>query len=122
MAKDLDAVDRKIVSPDSAQGRISHEEIARRVRVSRPTAARTRDRPGPSPSTFGQHRLELITTDGQSSAQQGKCKAPTDHGLEASSCFGRRFVGTVQVSDRLGLDMIVQPVGLFVLSLMPAVE
>lgn len=36
MAKDLDAVDREIVGLVSAQGRISHEEIARRVHVSRP--------------------------------------------------------------------------------------
>ncbi|MBA0052660.1 Lrp/AsnC family transcriptional regulator [Streptomyces sp. AJS327] len=36
MAKDLDPVDREIVRLVSAEGRISHEEIARRVHVSRP--------------------------------------------------------------------------------------
>lgn len=36
MAKDLDRVDREIVRLVAAQGRISHEEIARRVHVSRP--------------------------------------------------------------------------------------
>jgi Lrp/AsnC family transcriptional regulator, leucine-responsive regulatory protein len=36
MTKDLDGVDREIVRLVSAQGRISHEEIARRVHVSRP--------------------------------------------------------------------------------------
>ncbi|MEO3876030.1 Lrp/AsnC family transcriptional regulator [Nonomuraea sp. B12E4] len=36
MPKDLDRVDREIVRLVSAQGRISHEEIARRVHVSRP--------------------------------------------------------------------------------------
>ncbi|MFT2017328.1 Lrp/AsnC family transcriptional regulator [Streptomyces sp. 796.1] len=36
MPKDLDKVDREIVRLVSAQGRISHEEIARRVHVSRP--------------------------------------------------------------------------------------
>ncbi|HEY3686012.1 MAG TPA: Lrp/AsnC family transcriptional regulator [Streptosporangiaceae bacterium] len=36
MARDLDQVDREIVRLVSAQGRISHEEIARRVHVSRP--------------------------------------------------------------------------------------
>ena len=36
MARELDAVDREIVGLVSAQGRISHEEIARRVHVSRP--------------------------------------------------------------------------------------
>ncbi|MFG3254195.1 Lrp/AsnC family transcriptional regulator [Streptomyces sp. NPDC048172] len=36
MPKDLDPVDREIVRLVSAQGRISHEEIARRVHVSRP--------------------------------------------------------------------------------------
>lgn len=36
MPKDLDRVDREIVRLVSAQGRMSHEEIARRVHVSRP--------------------------------------------------------------------------------------
>lgn len=36
MLKDLDVVDRHIVRLVSSQGRISHEEIARRVHVSRP--------------------------------------------------------------------------------------
>lgn len=36
MPKDLDPVDREIVRLVSVQGRISHEEIARRVHVSRP--------------------------------------------------------------------------------------
>ena len=36
MPKDLDVVDREIVRLVSAHGRITHEEIARRVHVSRP--------------------------------------------------------------------------------------
>ena len=116
------------------QGRNSHKEIARRVHVSRPTAARRRTVPGHSPSTFGQHRLELITAGrlrrAAAAGLSERCRSRRVQAhegpfsaldiLQAQAGFAVPDWFPTALSDRLGLDILVQPVGLFVPSLMSA--